>query len=232
MRTYAPWKDGESRCDSVIGLSLGLANFGCWPGISMRKSLGICFCDFRCLKIRLSQMVQVSSCRWLDPAVSQRWDEHDGGTSSTLLLPARGQQTTAFLWCGWSLSKSLGIPGPTKSSCQAKVCIPRQCSRPSCPSQRDAAPLRTSICLVENKLSPTCFSCLLLRKQGHSVTWPLGTLQAAQNISAEMFWGTFIQTSIEKQKYTTKPFLPSPLSSHSFLHPPWLSGVSLQTTSN
>lgn len=230
MRTYAAWKDGESRCDTMIGLCLGLAYFGCWPGISMRNSLGTCSCDFRCLKIRFSQMVQVASCRWLDPAVGQRWGEHDGDTSRTL-LPARGRQG-AFLWCGWSLSKSLGIPGPTKSSCQAKVCIPRQCSRPSCLSQRDVAPLRTSFCLAENKLSPTCFSCLLLRKQGHSVIWPLGTLQAAQNISAEMFWSTFIQTSIEKQKYTTKPFLPSSLSSHSFLHPPWLSCVSLRTTSN
>lgn len=80
MRTYAPWKDGESRCDSLIGLCLGLANFGCWPGISMGNSLGTCFCDFRCLKIRFSQMVQVALCRWLDPAV--------GGMSMMVVPPA------------------------------------------------------------------------------------------------------------------------------------------------
>lgn len=80
MRTYAPWKDGESRCDSLIGLCLRLANFGCWPGISMGNSLGTCFCDFRCLKIRFSQMVQVALCRWLDPAV--------GGMSMMVVPPA------------------------------------------------------------------------------------------------------------------------------------------------
>lgn len=87
---------------------------------------------------------------------------HQEELKNTLHVLPQGRQR-ARLWWGWSLSKSFGIPDPTKSTCQAKVCMPRKCSRLSWLRWRAVALLRTSFCLVESKFSSTHFSCVLLR---------------------------------------------------------------------
>lgn len=119
------------------------------------KSRQLCMAVWSCIQLAM---------KW---AGQGHWEE----LRNTSHVPPRCRQR-GFLQKGWSLSKLLGIPGPTKSSCQTKVCIPRKCSRSSCHSSHAVALLRTSSSSVENKMSPMHSSWILLRKRPHCNTAP------------------------------------------------------------
>lgn len=166
------------------------------------------------------------------PASSLQWagQEHWEESRNTSRVPPRCRQK-GFLQQGWSLFKLLGIPGPTKSSCQTKVCIPRKCSKSSCLSSRAVALLRTSFCSVENKISPICSSWILLRKRPHCNTAP----QDTAGCPAHLCWDIWehLSSSFSWKTWLWKATPSCPLPFHLVpSSPPCLWGISLQTTSN
>lgn len=158
-----------------------------WPPLRAR---GFSFCGVGCLEIRLTP-ISPGGCMWVaGPASSLQWGELVGGTGKSwgahfMFPPQSGREH----FCDGAGVCPNCLASQAQQSLLAKLKSAYQGSALGLPVSGSMLWLfwGTSFCLVENKLSPTCFSCILLRKRPLCNTAPWDTAGCPEHLSWDVW---------------------------------------------